>query len=99
MKYCSTVINRLNYYIDSSHLVVERDGDIRTYNAKQFDKMMEETKEQSVKDELKHLIEVHMIIYKNEGVLSLDLKAKVAKILGITYGELETKIQHGQLEL
>ena len=99
MKYFSTVINRLNYYIDSSHLVVERDGDIRTYNAKQFDKMMEETKEQSVKDELKHLIEVHMIIYKNEGVLSLDLKAKVAKILGITYGELETKIQHGQLEL
>lgn len=99
MKYCSTVIDRLNYYIDSSHLVVERDGDIRTYNAKQFDKMMEETKEQSVKDELKHLVEVHMIIYKAEGVLSLELKAKIAKILDITYGELDAKIQLGQLEL
>lgn len=100
MIYRSKAVSGLVYKIQNEYLTVDYDGESKDHPLSQFGSLIITVLDEKMAQELAGLYAVYWyMIAMKERKLTLADKSEIAKILGITYGELETKIQHGQLEL
>lgn len=100
MIYRSTVIKGLEYDICDDILDISLDGKSRRHQMNRFDKLLNLVLDDDMAREMTALYAAYHYLLATRGrQLTLDDKGELAKLLGISYGDLQKKRQAGELKL
>lgn len=98
MFYSSTVIKGLLYDVDVNLLTITMFGKSKTWELKNLDKCIEQCQDPRIVTEIYRVMEAYKYTHTRRKD-NLDAKLKLMKILDIQYGELQTKILKGELNI
>lgn len=100
MKYLSRVIQGLEYEINRESIYFYRDGYSKSYPVTELGNVIQKILEKDMADELISIYGAFtylMAIKINNTKTTIEDKNEIAKLLGISYGEFQTKRQKGEL--